>query len=255
LAFLFEFMDQAWIPGSLHATLREVLEFHLRVTLFYYYRWAADEALKKARRIGAQRVLEMGAGSAGFSQTLASRIRDEHDHIQVEISDLRPNVEQYRILEQSFRGILHARTEPLDFLTTASGSEKNVTVLSAAFHHVPFGARQQILQSMATREVMIFESVTRNARSILGCAIGFLPAVLTPLFFFGNRSGRWRRFFWCWLIPAAPLMVAWDGVVSCLRCWTEEEWRSELKKVGVSEGAISTERRAFSHMISWSPRT
>jgi hypothetical protein len=253
--FLFEFMDQKWIPASLHATLRDVLGFHLRVTLFYYYRWAAESALETAEGVGAKRISELGAGSAGFSQTLAELIRQRRADIGVEISDLRPNAQQYRSLEKDYPGILSARMESVDFTTKpVGGDDRDVVVLSAAFHHVPPEAREQVLRAMVLRRVMIFESVTRNLKSIAGCAIGFLPAMATPLYFIGRRPGRWRRFVWCWLIPVAPIMVAWDGVVSCLRCWTEDEWRAELQRLGLAKDAIAIERRGFSHVISWAAR-
>jgi len=249
--FLFEFMDQPWIPRSLHATLRDVLGFHLRVTLLNYYRWAAESALQKAEHVGATRVSEMGAGAAGFSETLAAMIQARRAKMGVEISDLRPNVDQYRSLEAAYPGILHAKTEPVDFTVKPLSSTREVVVMSAAFHHIPHEARERVLQAMVPQNVMIFESVTRNLKSMAGCAIGFLPAMVTPLYFIGTASGRWRRFFWCWLVPVAPLMVAWDGVVSCLRCWTEDEWRAELQRLGVNPPAISIERRGFSHVISW----
>lgn len=249
--FLFEFMDQEWIPRSLHATLRDVLGFHLHVTLLNYYGWAAESTLRTAGHLGASRVSEMGAGSAGFAQTLAKLIRDRRADMAVEISDLRPNVEQYRSLEAEFPGILHAKTESVDFVSAPDSSGDRVVVLSAAFHHVPYEARERVLRAMAPRNVMIFESVTRNLKSMAGCAIGFLPAMATPVYFFGTREGRWRRFFWCWVVPVAPLMVAWDGVVSCFRCWTEEEWRRELHRLGIQPDAITIERRGFSHVVSW----
>ena len=86
---------------------------------------------------------------------------------------------------------------------------------------------------------------------MIGCALGWLPGLLTPLYFLGTSVGRWRRFLWCWLIPVAPFMVAFDGVISCLRCWTEEEWRNELAKLGMNDSVVSAKHRGFSQMISW----
>jgi hypothetical protein len=251
MPFLFEFMDQAWVPASLHATLRDVLGFHLRVTLGYYYRWAADRAYEVARTAHLDSVTEVGAGAAGFSERLATLVVAEHAPLRVEVSDLRPDVGRYRQLEHDFPGVLRAHLDPVDLLrwTTAPGA--TLVVMSAAFHHVPLALRPRVLLALAGHRVLIFESVTRTVPSMLGCAIGFLPALLTPLYFAGLASGRWRRVIWCWLIPVAPVMVAWDGVVSCLRCWTEEEWRGKLRDAGVPEQAVRIERRRFSHMIGW----
>jgi hypothetical protein len=244
-------MDQKWIPASLHTTFREVLAFHLRVTLRNYYAWAAVEALKRMDRGGVRRVAEVGAGSAGFAETLAALIQNKHKKAVVEVSDLRPNEARYRELEAAFPGIIRARLDPIDFMRAPAHPSDTLVVMSAAFHHVPPAERASVLSALAGRKVLVFESVTRNTLSMLGCLIGCLPALLTPLYFFRMASGRWRRFFWCWVIPAAPVMVAWDGVVSCLRCWTDEEWRQQLRALGVKSESVSIERRGLSHMVSW----
>lgn len=251
MPFLFEFMDQAWLPASLHATLRDVLGFHLRVTLGYYYRWAADRAYEVAQRSGIDSVAEVGAGAAGFSERLATLVVREQAPIRVEVSDLRPDAGRYQQLARDFPGVLRAHLESVDLLEWTVPPGRVLVVMSAAFHHVPFALRPGFLQVLARHRVLIFESVTRNVPSMLGCAIGFLPALLTPVYFVRQSSGRWRRFLWCWLIPVAPVMVAWDGVVSCLRCWTEDEWRTQLRQSGVSDGAVRMERRRFSHMVGW----
>jgi hypothetical protein len=249
--FWFEFMDQDWIPASLHATLREVLGFHLRVTLGYYYIWAAERTLAKAEAAGVHRVAELGAGAAGFSETLARLVEQKRVKVAVDVSDLRPDAERYKELARAFPATIHAHLEPVNLLEQPLSGEPSVVVMSAVFHHVPHARRRQMLEVLSRHRVLIFESVTRTVPSMVGCAIGFLPALATPLYFFSTPSGRWRRFLWCWLIPVAPLMVAWDGVVSCLRCWTEEEWRHELAQAGVPRKSVDTERKRFSHMIAW----
>jgi hypothetical protein len=244
-------MDQSWIPASLHKTLREVLGFHLRVTLGYYYRWAATHAKARAERRGLGRVIEMGAGAAGFSETLARLVEHDRAPLQVDVSDLRPDVARYRQLERDFPGVIHPHLEPLNILAWQPPAGGALVVMSAAFHHIPRLERPRILRALGRRDVIIFESVTRTVPSMLGCAIGFLPALATPLYFVGLREGRWRRFFWCWIVPVAPIMVAWDGVISCLRCWTEDEWRAELAALDVDASSVAIERRRFSHMIGW----
>jgi hypothetical protein len=249
--FLFEFMDQPGLPASLHATLREVLGFHLRVTLGYYYRWAAAAALERAVAEGVTTVAELGAGAAGFSETLASMVRDRGTPLRIAISDMRPDPARYEALERAYPGVVEARSQAVDFIAGPHPPEPVILVLSAAFHHVPPHARAPVLAALATRKVLVFESVTKTLPSMFGCAIGWLPALLTPLYFWRTPVGRWRRVVWCWLIPVAPFMVAWDGVVSCLRCWTEDEWRTALRQVGVRGDAIAIRRRGFSHMIRW----
>jgi len=46
--------------------------------------------------------------------------------------------------------------------------------------------------------------------------------LLTPLV----RPVTWRRLLLTYVIPLAPLVLLWDGVVSVLRCYRPEELRA-----------------------------
>jgi hypothetical protein len=45
------------------------------------------------------------------------------------------------------------------------------------------------------------------------------------------RPFRWSRLFWTYLVPVVPLMVLFDGVVSCLRVYTPDEMLAMARDV------------------------
>jgi hypothetical protein len=72
-----------------------------------------------------------------------------------------------------------------------------------------------------------------------------------PLWYLGRRPGTLRRVLWCWLIPLAPIMFCWDGIVSILRYWTDETWIEQLEEITGPTRPISVENSLFSSMIAW----
>ncbi|HXM61951.1 MAG TPA: hypothetical protein VN950_13935, partial [Terriglobales bacterium] len=45
------------------------------------------------------------------------------------------------------------------------------------------------------------------------------------------RPFRWSRLLWTYLIPVIPLVLLFDGVVSCLRTYRPQELREMVEKL------------------------
>ena len=97
---------------------------------------------------------------------------------------------------------------------------------------------------------MICEPLRKTPLSMFFVLCSIVPALLLPLRFF-NRPGKLRRFFWCWLVPIAPFIFWWEGLVSCLRMWTDEEWRVNLQKLSASQRETTVNSSIFSQMVVW----
>jgi hypothetical protein len=46
-------------------------------------------------------------------------------------------------------------------------------------------------------------------------------------------------------------MIVWDGIVSCLRCWTDEEWKEYLALVIAVDREVFTKSKLFNQVIVW----
>ena len=82
-----------------------------------------------------------------------------------------------------------------------------------------------ILRDAADRGVgfAAFEATRRNAPAILVTLLSPLAVLLaTPLI----RPFRLSRLLLTYLVPLIPLVVLWDGIVSCLRTYTPAELRA-----------------------------
>ncbi len=227
--YLFEFMDQPWLPQSLHATILEILHTCNSPPFQRYYEWVAEKALAEATSRGLENVVEVGAGTAPITQMLVQH--EEAKNIRFLICDLIPNKPVFERLEKAHGGKVTAIYDPVDVTQLRAWPPRTLLVLSAMFHHIPRQLRPAALESLTKSgdRVLVCESIRRTPGSVLLVLLAIFPAMALPLLMIG-KPGRLRRLLWCWLLPAAPLMYVWDAVISCLRQWTMSEWKKELEQ-------------------------
>src|ERR1019366_410025 len=84
----------------------------------------------------------------------------------------------------------------------------------------------------ARESIGIFE-VTRHAPSTIGLVFAWVLMlfVCTPWI----RPFRWSRLLWTYLVPIIPLVLLFDGVVSCLRTYRPQELREIVEKLTAAE--------------------
>lgn len=247
---LFEFMDLDWLPRSLHSTLREILGCTNARPFRPYYSWVAEQVRRAAVNGHHKQAVELGAGTAPVSRLLAAGA--SLDGLRLIVCDTHPDQATYADLEKRYPGRIFPRQEPVDFSRPQAWPSNSLLFLSGTFHHVPPAARRDVLANLTAYggRVMIFEPLRKTPLSMGFVFLSIVPALLLPLWFL-RRPGRLRRFFWCWLIPVAPVIFWWDGVVSCMRMWTHEQWRLNLQKLLGSRRDRTINHSTFSQMISW----
>lgn len=247
---LFEFMDLTWLPSGLHATLREILECGNARPLRPYYEWVANEVKPELAASGCHTVVELGAGSAPITRLLA---RDRNlDGVQLIVCDLQPDTATYGDLEKRYPGRVVARRDPVDFAKPQQWPANTLLLLSGTFHHIPPDQRVSVLQSLTKSgdRVMICEPLRRKILSMVFVIFSIVPALVLPLWFIA-RPGKMRRFFWCWLLPLAPIMFWWDGFASCVRMWTDKQWQDNLREVVPEHRTPRISHSLFSQMVAW----
>lgn len=245
---MFEFMDQDWVPGGIRATMRDILECGNSWPFRRYNDWVVGEIIRVAKERGTNTVIELGAGTAPLTRHLLQR--PEADHLALVVCDSNPDAEGYRELENLSKGRVEPIYSPVDFSQPRQWPMGALLVLSATLHHVPAAERSQVLKVMRANgnPVLVFEPLRHSLWSMLFVGLSLVPALLTPLRFLG-RAGRMRRFVWCWLLPVAPIMFWWDGLVSCIRQWTPADWERGLTGKKEQRPAWSIQTWFFSQLI------
>ena len=116
-----------------------------------------------------------------------------------------------------------------------------------AFHHLrPEQARAMLADAVAKGEgVGVFECGSRSLPMLLGALPTPLRVLVLAPFI---RPFRWSRLFCTYLVPALPLVLLFDVIVSCLRIYSAPELRDLIAGLDRYHWDIGTVRK-----ITWLP--
>ncbi|MBL8635018.1 MAG: hypothetical protein JNM40_17455 [Myxococcales bacterium] len=227
---LFEFCDLPWLPTSLRSLTPTFLEAAFR--LLGAYQVAVRPLAEALRATGSSRILDLGSGGAGPLPLLLDGLAAQGLSVQATMTDKFPNVAALSTAAQS-------DPQRLSFLPTsvdATAVPKDLPGLRTMFqllHHFPPQTAQAILQDAVDKEqgIAIFEVTQRRFLGVvMALLIPFLVLVVTPLI----RPLRLGRLLLTYVLPLAPIIIAWDAIVSTLRSYTEPElWQMTRSLHGV----------------------
>jgi hypothetical protein len=140
---LFEFMDLGFLPASLHAVLREILEIGNSPPFRTYYSWVAHTIKNEMGNSDTVAVVELGAGTAPVSRILAGM--PELDHVDLVCCDINPDPQVYEQLESEYSGRVKPMYESVDFSKPQKFQDGSMLVLSGTFHHIHPTKRPEVL--------------------------------------------------------------------------------------------------------------
>lgn len=229
---LFEFGDQPWLPSSLKTAMQDVLQLCFSWPIRGYNEAVATQAQRLNADGMVDYVIEMAAGCAPLTKRLAQVPGQKARLIPC---DAQPNRAVYRELGRRYAGRVLPQLNPIDMTAENTWPKRTLVVVSAAFHHVPPQARLRTLARLCSSadQVMICEPLCKGPLSFLLSLFSWWPTLLAPLLLL-HRPGRWQRFVWCWLLPIAPILITWDGCMSCLRQWSTAQWQQALTALAAS---------------------
>ncbi len=103
-----------------------------------------------------------------------------------------------------------------------------------SFHHFRPDDARRILESAARdgRPIAVFELVSRTLPNLLAMLFAPLAVLLVMPFV---RPRRWSWLALTYAVPAVPLLVVWDGLVSCLRSYRVDELEAMVSGIEVGD--------------------
>jgi hypothetical protein len=168
---------------------------------------------------GATRIVDLCSGGGGPWLALVRTLKTRTGApVQILLTDLYPHE---RAGQSEPSATIHFCPTAVD-ATQPPAELTGFRTLFTAFHHFTPTQAQTILQSAvnAGQGIAIFE---QTARTPLGLLVMYLLPWLALVSALVVRPWRLSRFFWTFVIPAIPLLLWFDGMVSCLRTYSTAE--------------------------------
>lgn len=268
---LFEIEDQPWCPPAVRDAATDYLQ--LLIALAKPYRAVTPILARALVASGGDRVIDLASGAGGPWPGLLADLARHGLAPRVTLTDLYPNRgAAARLAAYSLPArppgdpaAGPARTahiayhpEPVDAARPPEELGGFRTIFSSFHHFAPTRARALLADAVRRGEgIAVFEVVARRPELFTLAALHpLLVPLVTP--FMGRVS--WARLAWTYLLPAVPMVVAFDGLVSCARAYTP----AELLKLTAGLGAgyrweASTLRAArwalpVTYLVGWPER-
>jgi len=241
---LFEWNDQPWLPSLLWRAETDYLAAAIDLARPFTLLAARIGAL--CRDAGSDRVVDLCSGGGGPWRHLADEIAAVSGYRpRVTLTDLRPDPAAFA------RAGADGHAEPVDARAVPAHLSGVRTMFDAFHHFSPVEARAILADAERSRTpIVIAEGVRRSAGNVLAMLLlaPLLTLVLTP------RIRPWSgwRLFVTYVVPLVPLLVTWDGVVSCLRAYRPSELReltAGLDGHGWEIGEIRTRGAVVTYLI------
>lgn len=189
---------------------------------------AAPKLREVMRATGTSRVVDLCSGGGGPWLTLERELA-KSGPIEVVLTDLYPNRDAFDFCRKDSGDRIRFREQSID-ATDVPPDLEGVRTLFNAFHHFPPDTARAILADAVKKQqgIAIFEVAGRRAMGLVAMPAQLLAiVVLTPFV----RPFRWSRLLLTYVLPVIPFIVAFDGVVSFLRLYLEDDLRALVDSV------------------------
>lgn len=229
---LFEFNDLPWVPASVRDTVVESLSRTLRWGKMLDGLVEPFESFLDAA--GTREVLEIGSGGGGPAVILAEAIaRRGRDAPRFVLTDLHPRPEAWAALAAALPSAISFEPASVDATRIpeplARGRARSIINV---LHHFPPSLAAAILEDAVRggRGVFVAEGFERNPLQFAN----FAPAGLASLAVNPWLSPRDRlaKAALTYLTPLALGVSVWDGLVSTMRVYSEDELRAMVAPFG-----------------------
>ena len=213
-----ELHDQPWFPPALRNQITDALQCGSEVLKAY-----APISVMLQHALDATRscsIVDICSGSGGPWLNLSQKLRGD-TACRIWLTDKFPNI-------AVFEHVKAASANRIDFYPSSVDAMKvpveldGFRTMFSSFHHFPPAQARAILQNAvdASQGIGIFEITSRTPSAFGMMFLWFLtPFVFTPFM----RPFRWSRLLFTYAFPIIPLVLLFDGLVSCFRTYRPRE--------------------------------
>jgi hypothetical protein len=227
-----ELHEQPWFPSSLRDEITDALQ--VGVNLLRAYAPIAPLLRSVLDHTRDRSIVDMCSGGGGPWLDLSRRLRrDAQTSFQIWLTDKYPNLTAFQNFRTTSENHIGFYPDSVDAMNVPP-KLKGFRTMFSSFHHFRPEEARAVLQNAvdASQSIAIFE-ITRRAPSTIGLMFlwALTPLIFTPMI----RPFRWSRSLCTYVIPIIPLVLLFDGVVSCLRTYRPQELREITAKLTATE--------------------
>lgn len=214
---LFEFHDQEWFPARLRDYVTEALQFVLSAGGIY--RQSSARLIRALQACQAPRVVDLCSGGSGPWPWLHRALPEgQGRRVEVCLTDKYPNRSAFERIRKESRGAITYWPEPID-ATQVPAQLLGFRTIFSSFHHFRKPEAMSILQNAVDQRqgIGVFEATRPHPVTMALTVFMLLGGFATAPFI---RPFRFSRLFWTYVVPLIPLVLFWDGLISCLRAYS-----------------------------------
>src|SRR5690554_1757789 len=218
---LFEIEDQKWFPSFLRNYVTDFLQFLANKAKVYEP--VVDEITQLIEKSNTSHIIDLGSGSGGGLLWLGNALYEKNKDTKITLTDLYPNIASFRHVTKS-SPVFTYYDQPVD-ATAVPGDLKGIRTMFLSFHHLQPDGALEVLQNAVDmhQPVAVFEIQDRSLPSFLAMILSPVSVLVCTPFI---KPFRFGRLLFTYLIPVVPLIVLWDGLVSCLRTYSVAEMKT-----------------------------
>jgi hypothetical protein len=223
---LFEFNDQNWLPTSWRDWMTDYL--HFVSTRFNIYAPVAPKLKQTLESINCNTVVDLCSGGTGPAIMVQQQMSKQNYYITITLTDLYPNLRAFQNASATNGNVRYIET-PVDATNTAQTLRGFRTIFNAFHHFNPDMAKKILANAVKNSEgIGIFEITERSLKTVLSILLTpIIVLAVTPFI----KPLSLGRLLWTYIIPMMPLLILWDGVVSCLRSYSPQELKELAESI------------------------
>ena len=171
-------------------------------------------------RLNSPQILDLCSGAGGPLITLAPRLQSPASpSLHIRLTDKYPNHQAFE--RAALNSTFSYESRSIDAAHVPADLPGLRTIFSS-FHHFNHLEARNILADAfhQHRPIAIFELANPALKTMLiTCTIPFLAMFLS----LRARPFRWSRLIFTFIIPIVPFALWFDGIISCLRAYSQQE--------------------------------
>lgn len=175
------------------------------------------------RDLGSPRIVDCCSGASGPWPGILQQLP-----LKVTFTDRYPNLSAWDRIAQSYPGQVDYEVRPVD-ARCLPADFRGCWSFFNSFHHFAPDDAQKVVEEAVHRgqPLAVFEVVDRHPLRMLAVILMPLVALLSGLWI---RPFCWRRIVFTYLVPLIPLLLLWDGWMSCFRVYSREDWHRMISR-------------------------